>query len=262
MTIASQNRSSVLKKVIFSARLANRSRRMTSSVMIRCTRSFFSFGRLREQCPHADQIERRRGEDERPVDARAVPVPPLAQPADGLDPAEALLDQLPFLLTDRVAQMAGCADIDRAAATRGLGMLGHVRGDAQRAELLRRPFRVLALVAAERHATGIWQVRTVAPAASRSAVPVAWVRSASIIKPWRFSMSTCQRYASFASCPRGFLVQPRVRIRGRLIASFALLLAWKCWSFSRIGSAPFVSGSISTARSRCRSLGSHFSALW
>ena len=42
-------------------------------------------------------------------------------------------------------------------------------------------------------------------AASRSAVPVAGVTSASTISPWRFSMSRCPRYASLASLPDVFL---------------------------------------------------------
>src|SRR5712691_8124074 len=109
---------------MFSAGVTTRSMMMTSSVMIRCTHSFASSGWLREQRPHADQIERRRCEDEGPIDARAAAVPQLAQQADGLHPAKALLDQLALLLTDRVARMSGRAGIDRAAAVRRLGILG------------------------------------------------------------------------------------------------------------------------------------------
>jgi membrane protein len=93
-----------------------RSSVMTSSVKRRCACSLVSSGRLREQRAHPHQIEGRRGEDEGPVDARAAAVPQLAQQADGLHPAKALLDQLPFLLTDRVARMTRRPRIDRTAA--------------------------------------------------------------------------------------------------------------------------------------------------
>src|SRR5947209_1166432 len=107
---------------------------MSSAVMIRGPHSFVSLGWLGEQRPHADQIERRGREDEGPVDARAAAMPQLAQQADGLHPAEALLDQLPLLLTDGVARMTGRPGIDRTATMRRLGILGDMRGDAHLAE--------------------------------------------------------------------------------------------------------------------------------
>src|ERR1700704_4718418 len=83
---------------------------------------------LGQQCAHPDQVKRRGGEDEVPVDARAAAVSQLAHQTDRLHPAETLLDQLAFLLTDRIARMSGLARIDRAAASRRLGILGHMRG--------------------------------------------------------------------------------------------------------------------------------------
>src|SRR6266851_6377751 len=104
--------------------LSARSVMMASSVMCGFTHSFVWSGWLREQRPHADQIERRRGKDEGPVDACAAAVPELAQQANGLHPAEALLDPLALLLTERVARMAGRAGIDCTATVRRLGILG------------------------------------------------------------------------------------------------------------------------------------------
>src|SRR5260370_42657227 len=129
-----------------------------TSVMVRGTHSFVSSGWLREQGAHAHQIERRRREDEGPVDARATAMPQLAQHADGLHPAEALLDQLPLLLADRVARMAGRAGIDRTATLRRLGILGDMRGDPHLAEQVHEAFRVVVLVAADRHATSVWPI--------------------------------------------------------------------------------------------------------
>src|ERR1700680_5140385 len=113
---------------------------MTSSVMVRGSQSFGPSGWLREQGAQAHQIERRRREDEGPVDTRPAAVPQLAQQANGLHPAEALLDQLPLLLTDRVARMTGRAGIDRTAAMRRLGILGDMRGDPHLAEQLHETF--------------------------------------------------------------------------------------------------------------------------
>src|SRR4030095_2850106 len=90
--------------------------------------------RLRQQRAHADQIKHRGREDEGPVASRVSAVPQLAQQTDGLHPAEALLDQIPLLLTDRVARMAGGAGIDRTAATRRLGILGDMRCNTHLAE--------------------------------------------------------------------------------------------------------------------------------
>src|SRR2546425_7989719 len=94
-----------------------------ASLVARGTHAVVPSGWLGEQCAHPDQVKRRGGEDEVPVDARAAAVSQLAHQADGLHPSEALLDQLPFLLTDCVARMSGRAGIDRTAASRRLGIL-------------------------------------------------------------------------------------------------------------------------------------------
>jgi hypothetical protein len=75
-------------------------------------------GWLREQRAHAGQIKHRRGEDEGPVDACATAVPQLAQQTDGLQPAEALLDQFPLLLAKLASRPAGHSGGLRQEATR------------------------------------------------------------------------------------------------------------------------------------------------
>src|ERR1700674_3356348 len=69
----------------------------------------------REQCPQADQVVRRRRERDDPIDAFPAAMPELAQPADGLQPAKDLLDQLPLPLADRVAGMTRGPIINGAA---------------------------------------------------------------------------------------------------------------------------------------------------
>src|SRR4051794_30554898 len=62
-----------------------------------------------------DQVVGGRGEGHDPIDQFAATVPQLAQPADGLHPAEDLLNQFPFALTDGVARMTGRAPVDARA---------------------------------------------------------------------------------------------------------------------------------------------------
>ena len=71
--------------------------------------------RPREQRAQAHQVVRRRGEGNDPIDAFPAPMPEFAQPADGFQPAEDLLDQLPLLLADRVAGMTGGPSVDGTA---------------------------------------------------------------------------------------------------------------------------------------------------
>ena len=69
----------------------------------------------RQQRAQADQVIRRSREGDDPIDAGAAAMPELAQPADGLQPAEDLLDQLPLPLADRVAGMPRGPIINGAA---------------------------------------------------------------------------------------------------------------------------------------------------
>src|SRR5204863_9797039 len=75
----------------------------------------------------------------------------LSHQADGLEPAEDLLDALPPTLAHPIAAMAGGPPIDRAGA---LGrVLGDVRRDAEQRNRLDGLRRVVALVSPERHST-------------------------------------------------------------------------------------------------------------
>ena len=51
-------------------------------------------------------------------DERSAPMVELPEAADRLHPAEALLDQFAFLLTDRIAAMSRRACVDRTAPSR------------------------------------------------------------------------------------------------------------------------------------------------
>src|SRR4051812_37594314 len=59
-----------------------------------------------EQSAHPHDVVRRRGEGEDPVDERSAAMPELPEAPDRLHPPEALLDELPLLLTDGVPRVA------------------------------------------------------------------------------------------------------------------------------------------------------------
>ena len=85
--------------------------------------------RSRQQLGQADQVERRAGEDEEPVDVREAAQFDFAHPGDGLQPPERRFDARPRVLTLRVARVPGRAPIDRAAAA-PREVLRHVRRGA------------------------------------------------------------------------------------------------------------------------------------
>ena len=93
---------------------------------IRVPSSRRSYRRI-QQAADAHDVVRRGGEGEDPVDERSASVAQLPQTANRFHPAEALFDELPFLLTDGVAGVPGRARIDRAASARR--MLRDVRRD-------------------------------------------------------------------------------------------------------------------------------------
>src|SRR4029453_12352762 len=82
-------------------------------------------GRQEPSQPH--DVVRRRGEGEDPGDQRPATMAEFAQPTDRFHPAETLLHQLAFLLTDRIARVTCRATIDRAAAVRTWGILRDMR---------------------------------------------------------------------------------------------------------------------------------------
>ena len=92
-------------------------------------------------------------------------VPSLAEVADGLDPAEDLLDACAHTLADGVADVPRRPAVDVRASLLG--------------DILRDVWQDVAL-AAVLDATSIWRSST---------------------KPLRFSMSACAEYESFASFP-------------------------------------------------------------
>src|SRR6266850_5774126 len=104
----------------------------------------------RQERAQADQVVRRRREGHDPIDEFTAAMPKLAQPADGLQPTEDLLNQLPFLLADRVARMPSGPAIDSAA----LDLLRDVRRDVEIADALHEAGHVEALVPADRAAVG------------------------------------------------------------------------------------------------------------
>ena len=86
-------------------------------------------GGPRQQCAQPDQVVGRRGEGHDPIDQLAPPMAELAESADGLHPAEDLLDQFPFALTDGISRMPRRAPIDaRAGGAASEGAWRGVRG--------------------------------------------------------------------------------------------------------------------------------------
>ena len=101
-----------------------------------------SRGRL--QGAHADQVVRRRGEQELPVHAPSATVPELAQSAHRLHPAEDFFDAFAGTLTDGIARMPCGSRIERATVL----LLCEMRGCLQVAQGLHKAPGVVALVAA------------------------------------------------------------------------------------------------------------------
>ena len=81
--------------------------------------------RRRQNCRDANEIVGGRGKDEEPFYQLTPAVPGLAQSAEGLDPAERLLNLLALEHADCVSGMAGGASVDRGAAADIV--LGNVR---------------------------------------------------------------------------------------------------------------------------------------
>ena len=79
----------------------------------------------------------REGED--PGDEWTATMAQFAETADGLHPAERLLDQFAFPLTDRVARMSRGASVDRAPAPPTRGVRDEMRRRVHPAKL--RHFR-------------------------------------------------------------------------------------------------------------------------
>src|SRR6266545_1862844 len=116
-----------------------------------CGSGTFPYSRRpREKRPQADQVVGRCREGHDPIDKVAAAMAELAQTADRLQPAEDLLDQFPFLLTDRIARMPCGPLVDRAA----LDLLRDMRRDAERAHAGDETGDVEALITADRCRVG------------------------------------------------------------------------------------------------------------
>src|SRR5450759_2441447 len=104
--------------------------------------------RLRQQTSHPHQVVGRAGEGEDCAHLGLTAVTQLAQAADDLHPAVALLDALAPPQADDVAGVARGAPVDGAVAL----LAGHVRGDAQGARPGDEIGGVVALVGSDAHA--------------------------------------------------------------------------------------------------------------
>src|ERR1043166_6074071 len=120
-------------------------------------RYFVSFSTLQADSPYrrqnlgdANESGGGSGQDEEPFDQRPATMARLARPADGLDPAERLLDLLSLDRADAVARMPGRARID--GRTTVDIVLRDMRDAAARATAGHEAGGVIVLVAADRAA--------------------------------------------------------------------------------------------------------------
>ena len=195
-----------------------------------------------EQLGQPDQVAGRGGEGEQPADPGGAPVSGLAKAARGLHPAERLLDALADPLAERVAGMARDPAVDRRAAR---GVLRDMRRDVEDTDGGDEVRGIIALVGAE---CGRWRPvwpASMAPAAARSAVPVAAVSMASTSSPLWFSMSRWPIWQSFASLPRPRRIK---RASGSVVEAWVALVRFSPWK-SRSALRPPPAGGSSSAAS-------------
>src|SRR5208337_5043016 len=98
-----------------------------------------------EQVAHPDQVVGSSCKSESPTDSGDATVTSLAQPADGLEPAEDLFHPLAPPLAESITGVAGGAAIDRA-----VGLLRDMRGNAMLAEFQDEFFLIVTLVGTQR----------------------------------------------------------------------------------------------------------------
>ena len=127
------------------------------------------------------------------VTKRPATMPQLPQAADGLQPAEALLHELPFLLTDGVAGMPGRAAIDRAAPMDALVYCATCGVTDMARRFFDEIARVIGLTAATVMRWRPGRRSIITSAASRSPWPSAGVTFAFDVSPDRCSISTWPR---------------------------------------------------------------------
>src|SRR5271166_5059239 len=104
-------------------------------------------GRDRRQIAYPDQVVGRQREGEHPADPSQTTVASLAQAANGLDPAEDLLNPFAFLLANQIARMTSRALVDNA------GLLARdMRRYLVVAQLLNKLLAVVPFVATQGYA--------------------------------------------------------------------------------------------------------------
>jgi len=144
-------------------------------------------GGLGVQGGDADEVVHRSGHQEPGSVALQTDVAQLASTGDRLHPAEGFLDSFANAQADHVARVRRGACVDRAAPVGGV--LGHVRGHAQRATAGDEvPGGVVVLAGTVRRRARCGNRRSKVSAVSRSASPVAALSSMSTISALRCSM--------------------------------------------------------------------------
>ena len=102
--------------------------------------------RCGQQVAHPHQVVPRQCKGEHPLDSGYSAVTRLAQPCDGLEPAEDLFDPFALGLTDGIAGVAGGAGIDSA-----VGLARDVRCDLMVTQFLNELLAVIALIRTQGH---------------------------------------------------------------------------------------------------------------
>ena len=102
------------------------------------------------QISHAHQIVGGACKRENPIHFQRAAMPHFAQQGDGLQPAEAFFDALPFLLADGITHLSRGAAVD-GTPTSSSAVLRYVWRHAQVATLAHEFRRVIALVATHGH---------------------------------------------------------------------------------------------------------------
>ena len=105
------------------------------------------------QISHANQIVGGAREGEDPIHLPYAPMAQLAQQRNGLQPAEAFFDALPFLLTDGVAWVPSRSCVN-GASSRPLVVLGYMRGHVHVAALGNKTDSIKAFIPAYRDLMG------------------------------------------------------------------------------------------------------------
>src|SRR5271170_7177165 len=170
--------------------------------------------------PH--QVVSRSGQGEHPADPGHAAMPRLAQHRHGLEPAESLFHPLAPPLTQGIAKVAAGALVDRAR-----WLLCNVGRDVMVAQMVHERSSVIALVGAERHAPIAGDVTdhgqgglTLRPAGGLGQPGIDYQAVAILHQQMT-------QVAQLGLPPTGLLIEPCLRIGGRLMGRVAPPLAMK-----------------------------------